>query len=155
MWVKKCVKICIMLFKNWKILLKMSFHGPSYKIYVFFWKSRHVATFVIPQFSFHVYVASVLTRLLDSRKVGYGFTFFTCTVSAKFYFIFIFLKGRKKKREIKIKIMFEIQPDNWVVWTTLLLFLVYFIWRKNCKFFWWGKNLFGERRELEKLVPFH
>ena len=146
MWVKKCVKICIMLFKNWKILPKMPFHGPSYKIYVFFWKSRHVATFVVPQFSFHVYVASVLSRLLDSRKVGYGFTFFTCTVSAKFYFIFIFLKERKKKEKLKLKLC---SKYNQIIGLSGPLF--YYFWfilfEERTVNFFDGEKIYLEREE--------
>ena len=61
------------------------------------------------------------TRLLDSRKVGHGFTFFTCTISAKFYFI-LFLK-REKKNNDKLKLC---SKYNHIIGLTGPLF--YYIW---------------------------
>ena len=93
-----------------------------------------------------MYVASVLTRLLDSRKVGYGFTFFTCTVSAKFYFIFIFLKERKKKEKLKLKLC---SKYNQIIGLSGPLF--YYFWfilfEERTVNFFDGEKIYLEREE--------
>ena len=50
MWVKKCVKICVMLFKNWKLLFKNMYQTPprflwkGYILKVLEWLSRRLVT---------------------------------------------------------------------------------------------------------------